>query len=335
MRKQFTPKALGIGQECIRTVFRVFAETPREHAHTRRAYAGSPTRGGYAAQMAESGAARAERTFDGVGGVRIVYDTWTPDPAAGAPKAVVILAHGLGEHAGRYHHVARRFAAAGFITYALDHRGHGRSAGKRVYLKDIAEYTGDFGTLVGIARREHPDLPKIVLGHSMGGGIVFAYASENVADYDLVVLSGPAIATQQGVSPVMRLLGKTVGKIAPGVPVQTLDANAVSRDPAVVAAYNADPLVWHGKVPAGIARGLLGVGETMPQRARALTKPLLVVHGSDDHLVPAAGSEHLVECVAAEDVHLKIYPGLYHEVFNEPEKERVLDDVVSWIEARI
>lgn len=282
--------------------------------------------------MAEVTTTRTERAFDGVDGVRIVYDTWVPE---GEPRGVVVLSHGLGEHAGRYHHVARRFGEAGLVTYALDHRGHGRSGGKRVYLRDLSEYTGDFATLVGIADGEHPHLTKVVLGHSMGGGIVFTYAAERPADYDLVVLSGPAVDAEANVSRLLAFVGKIVGKVAPGVPVQELDVNAVSRDPAVVAAYNADPLVWHGKVPAGIARALMLVGESMPRQARAITKPVLVVHGSDDRLVPAAGSERMVECLAAEDVHLKVYPGLYHEVFNEPEKDRVLDDVVSWIAARL
>jgi alpha-beta hydrolase superfamily lysophospholipase len=109
----------------------------------------------------------------------------------------------------------------------------------------------------------------------------------------------------------------------------------VSRDPEVVAAYMADPLVHHGKLPAGIAKALLNVGETMPQRAAALTAPLLVVHGEKDILIPVAGSHHLMECVASADAHLKVYPELYHEVFNEPEKALVLDDVTSWIEAKI
>lgn len=277
---------------------------------------------------------RTERTFDGVGGVRIVYDTWTPDAPAG-PKAVLVLSHGFGEHARRYDHVAQRFGDAGLVTYALDHRGHGRSGGKRVYLKDMSEFTGDFGTLVGIAKREYPNLPTIVLGHSMGGAIVFAYGTEHGEDYDLMVLSGPAIAAQADVSAALTVVGKLVGSIAPGVPVQQLDANAVSRDPAVVAAYNADPLVHHGKVPAGIAKALLQVGETMPQRANAITKPLLVVHGAADRLVRASGSERLVDCVGSQDVHLKVYPELYHEVFNEPERDRVLDDVIAWIEARL
>jgi alpha-beta hydrolase superfamily lysophospholipase len=275
---------------------------------------------------------RTERTFDGVGGVRIVYDVWTPDTT---PRGVVVLSHGFGEHARRYDHVAQRFGQDALVTYALDHRGHGRSGGKRVLVKDISEYTGDFDTLVGIAGKEHPGVTRVVLGHSMGGGIVFAYGVERPDAYDLMVLSGPAVAAQTAVSPPLAWLAKTLGAIVPGLPVQQLDAGAVSRDPAVVDAYNTDPLVYHGKVPAGVARALVLVGETMPKRAAALTAPLLVVHGSEDQLIPVDGSRQLVDAVGSSDVELKVYPGLYHEVFNEPERDQVLDDVVSWINARL
>ena len=275
---------------------------------------------------------RKERSFDGVGGVRIVYDVWTPDTA---PTGVIVLAHGYGEHARRYDHVAQRVGEAGLVTYALDHRGHGRSGGKRVYLRDISEYTDDFHTLVGIAAADHPGLKRVVLGHSMGGGVVFAYGVEHPGDYAAMVLSGPAVDATDAVSPVMVFAAKLLGKIMPGLPVEELPTDAVSRDPEVVAAYNADPMVHHGKLPAGIARALIGVGETMPQRAGALTAPLLVVHGEQDKLIAVAGSKRLVECVGSADVHLKVYPELYHEVFNEPERELVLDDVTSWIEVRL
>lgn len=274
----------------------------------------------------------AEHTFVGVGGVRIVYDVWTPDTT---PRAVVVLAHGLGEHARRYDHVAARFGREGLITYALDHRGHGRSGGKRVLVKDISEYTDDYGRLVGIAAREHPGLQRVVLGHSMGGGIVFARGVERPDDYQLMVLSGPAVAAQLAVSPLLGWVAKAIGAVVPALPLQALDASAISRDPAVVHAYNTDPRVYHGRIPGGVARALLLVGETMPQRAPSLTAPLLVVHGSDDRLIPVEGSRQLLEAVGSSDAELKVYTGLYHEVFNEPEQEQVLDDVVSWINARL
>ena len=137
---------------------------------------------------------RTERNFDGVGGVRIVYDVWTPDTP---PRAVVVLSHGLGEHARRYDHVTQRFGEAGLVTYALDHRGHGRSGGKRV---TGAGHRRVHRRLRHPGQHRHPGAPGlkcIVLGHSMGGGIVFAYGVERPDNYDMMVLSAPAVAAQE------------------------------------------------------------------------------------------------------------------------------------------
>ena len=220
-----------------------------------------------------------ERSFDGVNGVRIVYDVWTPDTQ---PRGAVILAHGYGEHARRYDHVAARFGAAGLITYALDHRGHGRSGGKRVYLREISEYTGDFHTLVGIVAADQPNLPRIVLGHSMGGAIVFAYGVDHPDDYTAMVLSGPAVAAQGigifGGGAAGQGAGTPCSRAADG---RDTRRRRVPGPGAVVAAYESDPLVHRGKLPAGIGRALIEVGETMPQRAGAITAPLLIVHGEE------------------------------------------------------
>ena len=273
-----------------------------------------------------------ERTFEGMGGVPIVYDVWTPDTGV---RGGVALAQGYGDHARRYDHVAQRFGEAGLATYALDHRGHGRAGGKRVRVRDMKEYVSDYRTLVSIATAENPGATRIVLWHSMGGGIAFAYGVQYPDEYDLMVLSGPAIAAHTGVSKAKALIGKAVGSILPDLPIESIDADLVSRDPVVVADYKADPLVYRGKIPAGIGKALLLVGESMPERAPGITAPLLVVHGEDDQLVSAEGSRRLVECVGSTDCELKVYPELYHEVFNEPERDRVLDDVVSWIQARL
>lgn len=277
--------------------------------------------------LAVSGS-RVQRSFDGADHIRIVYDTWTP---VGPSRAVVVLSHGFGEHARRYDHVARRFNDAGYVVYALDHRGHGRSGGKRVYLRDISEYTDDFGTLVDIAAREHSDLQRIVLGHSMGGAIVFAYGVDHQDRYHAMMLSGPAIAAQVGLPRLLTLVAPLVGRLWPGLPVTKLDVNAISHDPAVVAAYNADPLIHHGRVPAGVGRALLGVGKTMRKRAAHLNRPVLAMHGEEDRLASPLGSVWLTE--AAPDAELKIWPGLYHEIFNEFEKDEVLAEVVTWIDA--
>ena len=277
-------------------------------------------------------AERIERTFTGVGGVDIVYDVWTTGTE---PRGVVVLAHGYGEHARRYDYVASRFADAGLLTYALDHRGHGRSGGKRVRVRQMSEFVGDLRSLVMIATAEHPGLPRIVLGHSMGGGIALAYGAKYPTEYDLMVLSGPAIAAHTGVSTAKALLGKMVGSVLPDLPIEQIDPDAVSRDPVVVADYKSDPLVYRGKIPAGIGKALLLVGENMPRLAAAIRAPILVVHGEQDRLVSPVGSEHLVTCVASRDVELTVYPELYHEGFHEPERDRVIDDVIAWIVARL
>jgi alpha-beta hydrolase superfamily lysophospholipase len=274
----------------------------------------------------------AERTFVGVGGIRIVYDVWTPDTQ---PRGVVVLAHGYGEHARRYDHVAARFGRAGLATYALDQRGHGRAGGKRVRVRHMKEFVSDYRELVRLAREENPDLKVVVLGHSMGGGIVFAYGVQHADDYDLMILSGPAIAAHEGVSKAKAIVGKAIGSVFPNLPIEAINADHVSRDPEVVAAYKADPLVYRGKVPAGIGKALLVVGEKRHLLAPGITAPLLVVHGEEDKLVAAEGSRRLVEHVGSNDVELKIYPDLFHEVFNEPERDRVLDDVVEWITTRL
>jgi alpha-beta hydrolase superfamily lysophospholipase len=282
--------------------------------------------------MVKPAVTRTERTFQGVGAVRIVYDVWTPP---GKPRGVVVLAHGYGEHARRYDHVAQRFGEAGLATYALDHRGHGRAGGKRVRVRDMQEFVADYRTLVTTATAENPGVARILLGHSMGGGIAFAYGVQHPDEYDLMILSGPAIAAHERVSKAKAIVGKAVGSILPDLPIEAIDADLVSRDPKVVADYKADPLVYRGKIPAGIGKALLLVGERMPKHAPGITAPLLVVHGEDDQLVSAEGSRRLVKCVGSTDVELKVYPDLYHEVFNEPEREQVLDDVIAWIQARL
>ena len=199
----------------------------------------------------------------------------------------------------------------------------------------MSEFVGDLRSLVMIATAEHPGLPRIVLGHSMGGGIALAYGAKYPTEYDLMVLSGPAIAAHTGVSTAKALLGKMVGSVLPDLPIEQIDPDAVSRDPVVVADYKSDPLVYRGKIPAGIGKALLLVGENMPRLAAAIRAPILVVHGEQDRLVSPVGSEHLVTCVASRDVELTVYPELYHEVFNEPERDRVIDDVIAWIVARL
>ncbi|MFF0815323.1 alpha/beta hydrolase [Rhodococcus sp. NPDC003318] len=276
--------------------------------------------------------AHTEGTFTGNHGTRIDYDVWTPD---GDPVAILVLAHGLGEHNRRYDHVVARLVDVGLVVYAPDHRGHGRSGGKRVELKDWRDFTDDLHRVFDIARDEHPGLPVYLLGHSMGGAIALDYALDHQDDLAGLILSGPAVDVTSGTPAIVVTLGKIIGKYLPGLPVETLDANLVSRDPKVVAAYNADPLVHHGKVPAGIARGMILTAESLPDRLPSLTLPLLLLHGEKDGLAAVSGSRTIASTAGSSDLTYHEYEGLYHEVFNEPEQEKVLGDVVDWLRGHL
>ena len=193
----------------------------------------------------------------------IYHQAWLPD---GDPKAVVILLHGLAEHSGRYAHVAKALTDAGYAVHALDHRGHGQSDGKRTYVKSYAEYQRDILQFRRLVELQHPGLPLFVLGHSMGGNLALGHVLDHQAGVRGMALSAPALAPGTSLSPTKIKLAKLVGKIAPGLRPEALSADAISRDPAVVAAYVADPLVFNGKVTAGAAAALLGSMESFPAR---------------------------------------------------------------------
>ncbi|MEE2058626.1 alpha/beta hydrolase [Rhodococcus artemisiae] len=276
---------------------------------------------------------RTESSFTGGNSTRIVYDVWSPDN--GEVTGVVVLAHGLGEHARRYDHVAERLGSLGLVVFALDHHGHGRSGGKRLHAREMSEFTDDLDRLFDIATQAYPGLPVFLLGHSMGGAIALAYALDHQDRLTALALSGPAVVVTSGTPGPVVEIGKVIGRFLPDLPIQKLDSNAVSRDPAVVAAYQADPLVHHGLVPAGIARVMIDNEQSLARRLPSLTLPVLVQHGTADALADPAGAQLIVGRAGSEDLTLKLYDGLFHEVFNEPENDRVLGDLVDWLRPRI
>ncbi|MGL4305550.1 MAG: lysophospholipase, partial [Mycobacteriaceae bacterium] len=250
-------------------------------------------------------------------------------------QAVLVLSHGLGEHARRYDHVIERLTALGLAVYAVDHRGHGRSGGKRVHLDQWSDFTEDLQTLFTIVAQEYPARKQFLLGHSMGGAVALSYALDHQQDLAGLMLSGPAVVVHQGIPAPVLAVGKFLGKYFPRVPVQSLDATAVSRDPAVVMAYKVDPLVHHGKIPAAIASAMIKASEGFPDRLPSLTVPVLLQHGTADRLTNVAGSQLIADLASSEDLTLKTYQGLFHEIFNEPEQEQVLTDLVEWLQPRI
>lgn len=271
-------------------------------------------------------------SFAGTGGLRLHWQAWEPE---GRPRAAIVLAHGASEHGGRYRHLLARAVPAGFCVHALDHRGHGRSEGRRAVIDRLAHALDDLDAFVDAVRAEHPDTPLFLLGHSMGGALALSYAFEHQEKLDALILSSPAAALGAA-SPVERVLGKVLSAVAPGMGVLDVNPDEISHDPAEVEAYRNDPLVHHGKLPARTVAELSAAIERYPDRVGALTVPLLVIHGSGDRITPPEGSRMVHDGASSQDKTLHLYDGLYHEMLNETpaDRDRVLDDLMAWLEAR-
>jgi acylglycerol lipase len=270
-----------------------------------------------------------EGTLTAFDGLSLYRQSWRPDTD---PRGVVMLVHGLGEHSGRYAHVAAALVDAGYAVHAIDHRGHGRSEGKRVFVKSYDEFMRDLATFRRAIEQEEPDRPLVVLGHSMGGNLAVGHVLGDETGLAGMALSGPALVPGDDFSPAQIKVFGLIAKVAPGLRPQGLDADVISRDPAVVEAYRSDPLVHTGKITAGLGAALLGAMATFPERYPALTLPVLLLHGTEDQLADIAGSKALEAAATNAEVTAHYYEGHYHEVFNEPEQDQVIRDLVSWLD---
>jgi acylglycerol lipase len=268
----------------------------------------------------------------GVGGLELFRRFWRPtDP----PAAVVVLVHGLGEHSGRYEHVAERLVADGYAVHALDHRGHGRSQGPRALIDRVDHAVTDLDALVSVAIQHESaaSIPILMVGHSMGAMLALRYALDHQHRLDGLAVSG-ALASIDA-SAALRIIGHAISAVAPTLGLITLDSSLVSRDPAVVEAYRADLLVHHGKVPARSAAEIADTVGAFPGQVHEITIPTLIMYGTEDRLCLPAGSEMLGERIGAADTQVIPYEGLYHEIFNEPERDAVLSDLSGWLAARV
>ena len=270
-------------------------------------------------------------SFGGARGIKIAWRAWLPDAE---PRAVLVIAHGAGEHIGRYEHVAERLVSERYAVYGLDHRGHGLSEGPRALVDRLAYTVADLDHFVALAAGEHPGQDVFLLGHSMGGCISVQYAIAHQDRLGGLLLSGP-LAALDAAPPPVRVLASVLSALTPKLPLFAVDPALVSRDPAVVKAYVDDPLVYHGKLPVRTISELAGAVGSFPDRVGAITIPTLIMYGTEDKLAPPAGSVMLSERIAATDKTLIPYEGLYHEILNEPEQRQVMDDMCDWLNAHV
>ncbi len=272
-------------------------------------------------------AKHAEGQLNGTGGTSLYWQSWTPEN----PRGLVVLVHGMGEHSGRYAHVAQALNRQGFAVHAHDHRGHGRSVGKRSFIDRMDNLVADIGIAFDHGRAAVPEGPVIVLGHSMGGLASALWAEDNRAKLDALVLSGP-LAALDAANPVTRLVAKALSALTPSLPLVAVDTTALSHDPQVGIDYRADPLIFSGKLPARTVGELAGGVAKVQAGASKLTMPLLIQHGEQDVLAPPHGSEELFEKAPSTDKARIVYAGMYHEIYNEVDRAKVLGDLTEWME---
>jgi alpha-beta hydrolase superfamily lysophospholipase len=273
-----------------------------------------------------------EGFFKGVRDANIYFQCWLPESE---PKAVLLTAHGLAEHSGRYMNVVNHFVPLGYVVYGIDHLGHGKSDGTRVYVERFDDYTNTLKVYFDMIHRWQSDKPIFLVGHSMGGLISAVYLLDHQTELAGAVLSGPVVKVPSNITPVILLMGKILSALIPRVGLLGLDANAVSRDPAVVKAYVSDPLVHTGKTTARLSAEMVKAMQVVSSQAAKITLPIMIVQGSADKLVDPAGAQMLYDAVSSADKEIRIYDGFYHEVFNEPEHDKVLRDVEIWLEGHL
>jgi alpha-beta hydrolase superfamily lysophospholipase len=231
--------------------------------------------------------------------------------------------------------VVNHFVPLGYSVYGIDHLGHGKSDGIRVYLKRFDDYTNTLKVYFDMISRWQPDKPIFLVGHSMGVLIGAVYLLDHQAELAGAVLSGALVKVPSNITPTTLLLGKMLSALIPRFGLIGLDANGVSRDPAVVRAYVSDPLVHRGKTTARLGAEMLKAMQYVTGQANKITLPIMIVQGSADKLVDPAGAQMLYDTVSSTDKEIRIYDGFYHEVYNEPEHDQVLRDVERWLEAHL
>jgi acylglycerol lipase len=250
----------------------------------------------------------------------VYYRAWD---AAGTPRANALLSHGYAEHSGRYDHVARHLNAAGIAVWALDHRGHGQSAGDRGDIVSFDSTVADLDALMDLVAAEGAGRPTFLVGHSLGGAIAIAYALAHADRLTGLSLSAPAIV----IAPEMLALADL-----PEIPPLPL-ADGVSSDPDVVQNYKDDPLNYLGAPPRNLLLVMGSVGEQVA-RLGELTLPVQIMQGSSDLLISPQALKDVVAGVSSTDLVARLWPGLFHEIFNEPTKDAVLDALVAWMVER-
>ena len=275
---------------------------------------------------------RGNGSFDGLGGLNLFEHWWLPRSGS---RATVVIVHGLKDHGARYDYVGEWFSERGYATYALDLRGHGRSDGERFFVNSFDEYVDDLAAFVGRVREREAGKQTFLLGYSMGGAVASLFVLLRKPELEGLILSAAALEPTENVSPALILLSRVISRLFPRAPVTKVDVKALSHLPEVIEAARKDPLSNERPAPARTGYEILRAMRRIREKAPEIELPLLVMHGTEDHLTNPRGSQRLFKLAGSKDKELKLYEGFYHEIMNETERKRVLEDITRWLEERL
>jgi alpha-beta hydrolase superfamily lysophospholipase len=269
-------------------------------------------------------------------GLYIYYRRWMPilNEDVTPPRGIVIISHGLGEHIGRYVEVAKALNKVGFIVYGLDHQGHGRSEGDRLFVKKFQDFSEDLLVLTRLAKRENPGLKTFLLSHSMGSAIAIKLLTLAQEEFTAAVISAPAVMIDpKQVSPAMLQVVRLLASSLPRLPIDKLGLAYLCKELTVVDLYKNDPLVYHGMIPARLGAEVLSFADNIKNEAPKIRIPYLLIHGTQDGLVLPAGSDQFHSLTSSTDKKYVKVEGGYHEVLNE--NVGVVGDVVKYLVSRL
>jgi alpha-beta hydrolase superfamily lysophospholipase len=272
-----------------------------------------------------------EGRFTGGDSGQLFFQSWLP---AGPPRAVLVNLHGLGDHSGLYPSLAEFFPCRGIALYAFDLRGNGRSPGQRAYIRTWDEYRNDLQAFLSQVRAWQPDRPVFLLGNSLGGLIVLEYALHRSTGLSGVIAAAPPLG-KLGVPPLLMALGRLLSRVAPRFSLQVgMDLSGLARDPAVAQAVLGDPL-FHRRGTARLSTEVTKAITRVQGGADTFTVPLLLLHGSDDRMVPPDGTREFFSKLTYPDREFLEYPGAYHGLFADTGAELVLADVERWLDLHL
>ncbi len=273
-----------------------------------------------------------EAEFHGYRNYNPYYQCWLP---VDEPKAVLLIVHGLADHSGRFGNLVNYFVQRGYAVFGFDFRGHGKSPGKKGYIEKFPIFVEDLKCFVDFIKNKYQNSKLFMIAHSVGGTVATEYAISHQEDIHGIILSAPTLKLGSSVPGFLVAIAPVLSFLIPRVGLYRIDASTISSDKSVVSAYINDPLVYRGKISTRLGVEIIKTIKSLSASMPKIQIPLLILYGTADRLSEPEGSRILFKLASSSDKAIKAYEGFYHEIFNEPKREIVFQDIETWLTSHL